>query len=229
VAEGFLTNPSKVKGVKYLERYNPYPSSKILFTKFINAITDRGYNVILLDGSTNRTYQEQAALHRTNSSNADAGHSRHERGEAIDITIVDPKSGKHYSKNTSELEWRSTGIPQIAISMGLQWGDATNRGVFGTYIDRVHFQLHEFGGNGEDAITEPIYDEVTEYRNERGLDREGIFKNFKVNKFAFNFFLKNLQFDPTYREVKSRNIYQTDAEGSLLDVTITAKSKKGGK
>jgi hypothetical protein len=70
------------------------------------------------------------------------------------------------------------------------------------------------------------YEEYTETITKKDLDRDKVFSNFKVNKFTFNFFLKKLQFDPTYRRVTSRNIYKTDQAGSPLDVVVKSVKKK---
>ncbi|HWJ29382.1 MAG TPA: hypothetical protein VNS32_22775 [Flavisolibacter sp.] len=38
-----------------------------------------------------------------------------------------------------------------------------------------------------------------------------------MNKYTFNFFLKKMQFKPEYMQVKSRQVYNTDQEGTRLD------------
>lgn len=225
--DGVIAHPKKVIGLKYLESYNSFPSTKNLFIKFINSITSKGYVVELLPDAVNRTYAQQAALNLKGSRNADAGTSKHEFGKAIDITVRDVENKKIYSKSTSEQEWRSTGIPAIANSLGLKWA-GNNDGTFGTkgtkgyYIDRVHFEIASVNVS---TVTEDVFEEVKEIRKYRGIDREGIFKNFKVNKFTFNFFLKKLQFDPEYRIVRSRNIYNSDQEGSLNEVIVTGNGR----
>ncbi|HWI92438.1 MAG TPA: M15 family metallopeptidase, partial [Flavisolibacter sp.] len=220
-----ITQPDMVKGIVYLEKYNSFPQSKALFTKFINAITAKGFKVILLPMATNRSYAEQAALKHNNINNARAGHSKHEKGMAIDITVASEWGGKVYSKQTSESDWRLTGVPAIANQLGLRWGGAANNGTFGSYVDRVHFEVPDLGTVPTEVITEDIIEEVTEIRKQKTLDREGIFKNFRVNKFTFNFFLKDRQFDPDYRKVTSRQIFNSDAQGSLPDVVVTANKK----
>jgi len=42
------------------------------------------------------------------------------------------------------------------------------------------------------------------------LDLDAVFTKFKVNKFSLNFFLKNLQFDSDYKNVRSRTIKKPD-------------------
>jgi hypothetical protein len=118
-------------------------------------------------------------------------------------------------------------VPAIANQLGLRWGGVANNGTFGSYVDRVHFEIPDLGTVPTEVITEDIIEEVTEIRKQKTLDREGIFKNFRVNKFTFNFFLKDRQFDPDYRKVTSRQIFNSDAQGSLPDVVIrTTKALK---
>lgn len=220
-----ITEPKMVTGVQYLEKYNSFPQSKALFIKFINAVVAKGYKVTLLPLATNRTYAEQAALKKQNIGNASAGHSKHEKGRAIDITITNQFTGEVYSKHTSEVKWRLTGVPLIANQLGLRWGGVSNDGTFGSYVDRVHYEIPDLSNVETEVIEEDIMEEVTEMRKQKTMDREGIFKNFKVNKFTFNFFLKNRQFDPQYRKVTSRQIFNSDAQGTMPEVVITAKKK----
>lgn len=209
--------PSLVKGIAYLEKYNAYPHNKSLFIKFMNAVNHAGYFITLLPLSTNRTYIEQLNLKKENDFNASAGSSLHERGSAIDITITNTRSGKTYSKTTSEAEWLSTGVPQIANSLGLKWGN-NNNGTSGAkatgryYIDRVHFQIAS--ESKTETITVDDIQTVEELRKVQGIDENEVFKNFKVNPYTFNFFLKNLQFSPEYKNVKSRQVYNSDQAGT---------------
>jgi len=192
--------PGSNKGLGNLLKYE---INRSLFIGFINAINRAGYWVSVT--STERSFTEQAILYRQNKKNAEPGHSKHEHNEAIDINITDKKTGKSYSKSTPEAEWRATGIPAIANSLGLQWGGSTNDGKFGTYIDRVHFQV--VGGAsanvGTNSNDEFIYTQVPV--KEMGIDTALVFSNFKVNKFVFNFFLKKLQMDSKYRNVVRTN------------------------
>lgn len=190
--------------------------------RFINEINRLGYWVILINGATNRSYEEQAELKRLNDKNAKAGHSRHERGAAIDITIKNKTTGVIHSKTTSKEGWVATGVIALAKSMGLQW--AGGDGSFGSYIDRVHFQII---GNGEKSVTyEDRVEEYTEEKIVKEINRDKVFSNFKVNKFSFNFFLKGMQFNSSLRKVTSRNVYQNDAQGTPLPVVVKAKRKK---
>lgn len=68
------------------------------------------------------------------------------------------------------------------------------------------------------------YEDIKEMVIKVEVDREGIFQNFKVNKFAFNFFLKRRQSEEHFRKVTSRLVY--DNGGALLnEVKIVGKKK----
>jgi hypothetical protein len=230
-----LQFPNLVTGSQFLESYNPYPENKKKFIRFINVIANVGYKVILKDADvTNRTYARQAALKIENDLNAKEGTSPHEFGIAIDITIVQTKTGKVYTKRTSEEEWRSTNVPHIANLLGLSWG-GNNDGTFGTkgtkryYIDRVHFQITGNGGSTP-SLTENIYEDYVDYITTKGIDEAIVFQNFKVNKYTFNFFLKNLQFKPEYKKIRNKQVFNSDQEGTdTLDTVVVkaiAKKKK---
>ena len=218
MVRNFLPNSKVIEkgntGMGYLENYNQYPENKNLFITFINAINKSGYRVRLSPLATNRTYAQQAALKRENPNNAAPGHSRHEKGGAIDITIVNDKTGLVHSKSTPEDGWRKTGVPGLANSLGLRWGGSGNNGKFGDYIDRVHFEIANIKTK-LDTLKESEYEDVTQTINKTTVDRESIFQNFKVNKFAFNFFLKKRQNGEDFKKVTSRKIY--DNGGLLLD------------
>lgn len=211
------------RGVGFLDTYNQYPKSKNLFINFINLINQKGYWVHIGARSANRTYEQQAALKRENKNNADPGHSKHERGSAIDITLIDKQSGKIHSKNTDKDAWIATGVPAIAESLGLQWGGGD--GSFGNYIDRVHFEIKQKTELLSHAQQEADqYEYVTENVKKMVIDKNQIFRNFKVNQFSFNFFRKRLQNSSEFRNVTSRKIY--DNGGQLLDDVIVRSTKK---
>jgi hypothetical protein len=214
----FIIKPELVKGISYLSAYNQFPETKAVFIKFINAINQQGYSVTIT--SSVRDTAKQARLKQLNKHAATPGKSKHEIGRAIDINITNPKTGKRYYSGSSEEAWRSTGVPQIANSLGLRWA-GNNDGTFGTkgtpgyWADRVHFEV--IGNANSETITEDVYEEITEMKTVNGVDRDAIFENFKVNKFTFNFFLKNLQFDPEFKQVKSRTLYNSDQAGTPVD------------
>ena len=84
-----------------------------------------------------RTFEEQAILKRNNKNNAEAGFSDHNYGFAIDVNVIDPKTGKIILKkaNTSK-DWENSGVVKISKEMGFNWGGG---GAFGSYHDPVHF------------------------------------------------------------------------------------------
>ncbi len=210
-------------GIGNLETYNQYPKSKNLFINFINLINQKGYWVRIGARSANRTYEQQAALKAENPNNADPGHSKHEKGSAIDISLIDKRTGRIHSKSTDKDAWIATGVPAIAESLGLQWGGGD--GSFGNYIDRVHFEIKQKTELLSHAQQEADqYEDVTETVKKMAIDKGQIFSNFKVNKFSFNFFRKRLQNNPDFRTVTNRKIY-TDG-GQLLDDVIVRSTKK---
>ncbi|MBC7948984.1 MAG: M15 family metallopeptidase [Chitinophagaceae bacterium] len=209
------------KGLAKLEKYNYRPENKKVFVKFINEINRLGYNVIIT--STNRSYQEQFQLNLQDSRNADPGHSRHEHGSAIDINLESKTTGKRYKKLTSKEAWEATGVPALAKQMGLQW--ASGNGSFGNYVDRVHFQIVNSSSEANDEVLADRYEEYTEEVRTIEINRDKIFSNFKVNKFSFNFFLKKLQFDPSYKRVTSRNVFQNDQQGTPIAPIIKSVRK----
>jgi hypothetical protein len=212
-----ITPGIKNEGVFLLEKYNKYPNNKNLFIRFIQAINNAGYSVIIT--STNRSFAEQAAEKLANSNNASPGHSRHEVAAAIDIKIKNIKTGVVHGKNTPKEAWIATGIPALAKVMGLQW--AGGDGSFGSYVDRVHFQII---GKADELVD--IYENYTEDVKSKAIDRDSIFSNFKVNKYSFNFFLKKRQFDPAWMKVTNRMVRSSDAEGTLQTVEVIGKKKK---
>lgn len=209
------------RGVHHLNELNIYPAKKNLFLKFINGINELGYWVDIRDAL--RSVTEQIALRRENRNNAAPGKGKHPTGDAIDINLIDIKTGKRFLKNTSEIEWRQTKVPQLANSLGLQWGGKSNNGKFGTYVDRVHFEIVGAERMPDNTKKDPVY--VTETRTVKGLDLDKVFSNFKVNKFAFNFFLKKMQFDPFYKRTRSRVIYDNDGQ-VLSEVVVKGIKKK---
>lgn len=213
------------EGMGYLDTLNRYPENKKLFIDFINGINKLGYKVILTERAVNRTYEQQAALKFENPNNASAGNSRHERGAAIDITVVNFNNpGDVCSKNTSEAKWRATGVPALANSLGLRWGGKNNDGTFGSYVDRVHFEIANFKPTLDNLEENEEYEDITETTTRQVIDRNGIFQNFKVNKEVFNFFLKKRQMDEELRTVTSRLVY--DSGGALLDDVQVISTKK---
>jgi len=114
-----------------------HPKYQNLFRKFIAEIEkNTNYKVLITSGF--RSFAKQAQLHLENSSNAAAGKSLHNFGLAIDINLVSKKDGSMLMKASSDESWKKSGVLDIAKKLGLEWGGG---GKFGSYDDRVHFQV----------------------------------------------------------------------------------------
>ncbi len=112
-----------------------HPNARLKFAQFISAIQDKGYIVVITSG--HRDFNKQAQLYLENPNNAKAGYSNHNYGYAIDINIIDPKTGKTIlRKASSDEEWKKSGIVDIAKKMGFEWG-----GDFKNYQDPIHFAI----------------------------------------------------------------------------------------
>lgn len=228
-----ILKPEMVSNIAMLKDFTTY---KPTFIKLINAINSKGYKVTITDGL--RPYWRQIRDYKDNpeqyGNKEPTMNAPHIVGRALDIVIYSVSSATTFSKNfvdgngtkrIIELEkikaqWNTTGIPQLAKSMGFNWGGDYNK------PDCVHFQI----GSGADSPTKTIMHTVMEDTKEKytewSLDYSVVFKNVKTNPFTFNFFLKNLQFDKKFKQVNSRQVYNSDAEGSLSsNVTVTANKR----
>lgn len=118
-----------------LNKLNPIVKQK--FADFISKIEKMGYYVQI--NSSYRTFARQNDIKYNpkdpsyDPSAAAPGLSLHNYGLALDLQVS--KNGKTYGKTTSDAEWLSTGIPQLAKSMGMIWGGDA----FAGYQDAVHF------------------------------------------------------------------------------------------
>lgn len=206
-------------GLGFLKSYNQYPEYKNTFIAFINLINKAGYWVHITDGG-DRSLDDQIKFYRLNRKNAVPGTSKHGKGSAMDINLIDKRTGERYLKHTSTEKWLATGVIDIAKSVGLKWG-----GEFPGYKDNVHFEI----ANKREQLTNAQreadeYEYETKIVKKMQVDREGIFKNFKTNSYVFHFFRKKLQLAPEHRNVTSREIYNNS--GLLLDeVTVRSKGK----
>jgi len=96
-----------------------------------------------------RTFEEQAALKKENSSNASPGLSGHNYGFSVDVNVID-KNGKIILKKAStSAEWEKSGVVKIAKDMGFKWGGA---GQFGSYHDPVHFFIEPDGKSTQQLL-----------------------------------------------------------------------------
>ncbi|HTE25405.1 M15 family metallopeptidase [Flavitalea sp.] len=222
LVEKRYVNQSGNTGIYYLERYKSHPENRNTFIRFVNEINKLGYRVIITD--TFRSHHEQWLLKYGvggNINNAEPGTSRHEQGAAIDINLTNDITKERLRKNSSYESWVKSGVPALAKSMGIKW--AGGSGSFGNYVDRVHFEIE---GTPITRVEKKEPEYITKV--EKTIDRNAVFSKYKVNKFSFNFFLKKLQFDPTYKNVTSRSIQEQG--GQLLSevevIGIKNKIKK---
>ncbi len=96
-----------------------------------------------------RTFNEQAALKAQNASNAAAGLSDHNYGGAIDVNVVNPKTGAIIlKKDSSSADWEKSGIVKIAKELGMIWGGDA----FSGYHDPVHFAIKLNGLAGSQLL-----------------------------------------------------------------------------
>ena len=116
----------------HLNQLNPVVRKK--FADFIAKIQEKGYKVQV--NSSYRSFSNQALQKLADPNAATPGFSTHNYGLATDLQVS--KNGVTYGKKTSDALWNSTGIPQIAKSMGMRWGGEA----FGDdYQDAVHFDI----------------------------------------------------------------------------------------
>lgn len=106
--------------------------AQIPFTKLLEAADKLGYDVIITSGR--RTLERQSELDDANPANASVGY--HPFGLAIDINLVNRKTGKRLRKASSKSDWESTGLITEAKKLGMRWG-----GDFKNYHDPIHFDL----------------------------------------------------------------------------------------
>lgn len=110
-----------------------HPNARKKFAEFIVKVEKAGYKVLMQSGY--RDFHKQARLHAEDSRNARAGYSNHNYGYALDINIIDPKTGDIIlRKSSSKQKWIDSGIVKIAKDLGLDWG-----GDFKSYHDPIHF------------------------------------------------------------------------------------------
>lgn len=183
------------------------------FRELIEEINKLGYFVSITPRGGFRSFQQQVDLNKENSSNAQAGSSRHEFGTAIDLTLI--QGATQIGKNTAEHIWRATGVPQLANRLQFQWGGKRNNGTFvnkdgSIYVDRVHFQMTpaKIATLGKSKPQQPDPPkEVTNTQQSAPAQKQvnlvdDVFKYFKVNISVFNFFLKRRQLSTNLRSAR---------------------------
>lgn len=111
-----------------------HPAVRASFISFILEVQKRTGLIVKIT-SAYRSWAKQASLYAENSKNARPGHSHHNYGLAIDINLLDPKTGNVILRKASTTyAWEKTGIVKIAKKYGLNWG-----GYFKSYHDPIHF------------------------------------------------------------------------------------------
>lgn len=103
--------------------------------KLIKKAVADGYDVIITSGY--RSWAKQNELYQAGLTPTRAGNSLHNYGFAIDLNLR--KGTEWYRKSDSVEKWNSTGIPQFAKSIGLEWG-----GDYSGYHDPVHFEYEKY-------------------------------------------------------------------------------------
>lgn len=118
-----------------------HPDYKGRVAEFFSKIeSELGYTAYATSGL--RTFEEQKELHNQNSSNAEAGHSSHNFGFAVDVNIKDKDGDVFLKKADSSKKWRNSGVVPLAEKLGLLWGGDGN---FGSYHDPIHFYIKPNG------------------------------------------------------------------------------------
>ena len=95
-----------------------------------------------------RTFERQAQLKKEDPKNAAPGLSDHNYGFAVDVNVIDPKTGKIIlNKQSPAAAWEKSGILKIAKEMGIRWG-----GTIKNYYDPVHFEIDPKGLKGSQLL-----------------------------------------------------------------------------
>jgi hypothetical protein len=117
------------------------------------------------------------------------------------------------NKNVVRTDSTYQGIFQIgqkeASNFGLNRFDERENTKLAALIYKRNTSSNPFR-NLTSNLPQQDYDIVKKKNKRTAINREVIFSNFKVDQFAFNFFIKKLQFDPQYRTVTNRNAYNPD-------------------
>lgn len=179
------------------------------FTQFINGSNQLGYWVNITSGV--RSHTEQLALYNANHNNARPYHSKHETRLAMDVNLINMKTGVTIKKADSIKTWLDTGVVTLAQTLGMSWGGNS----WANYYDPVHFELNGTGGFTPVGEIVPVYETVTTAVKGKALDVAKIFSNFKVDKDVFNFFLTRQQLQKQYL------VSDGQKKGSLSDVVVT--------
>lgn len=127
---------------------NLHPKFKDKASQFF-ATVEKQLGLRMFATSGYRTFAEQSELKKQNASNAAAGLSDHNYGFALDVNVVDPKTGKIIlKKDSSSADWEKSGIVKIAKGLGMIWGGDA----FAGYHDPVHFAIAPNGLKGSQLL-----------------------------------------------------------------------------
>jgi hypothetical protein len=111
---------------------NLHPAARAKFEQLIAYANLHGYSVVITSGF--RTFAESKKLHAENAKNALI--SFHNMGCAIDINLTHDETNLSIKKASSLQDWKKTGLPDFAKSIGVRWG-----GDFKNYHDPIHFEF----------------------------------------------------------------------------------------
>jgi hypothetical protein len=101
---------------------------------FMEDMFEQGYLVVPLSGF--RSKEDQERVNKKYGFNTPYGKSLHNWGAALDINLVELKSNKWITSESSLDEWRATGVVETAKSWDIGWG-----GPYSPKNDPVHFPL----------------------------------------------------------------------------------------
>lgn len=197
------------------------------FAAFISEIERSGYDVIFISNlQARRTAEQQIALilkyrkkHYSDEAIAAAERGdkklmetfRHVNGTALDFNIRKKGGTQILLKESSKNDWLDTGVPQLGTRFGMSWGGHFKNS------DNVHFEysgidkaLHD----SESTVTPTI--SITEKVPVEVLDPNQVFRNFKVNKEVFNFFLRREQFNHENYKEKSIKEVESNEEDQFV-------------
>jgi len=208
------------------------PEARSKFHSFFLAIREKGYDVLIQDPlQVTRTPQQQISLILKNKDRNPSWYSPEaiaaaKRGDveymsrfghvnrtALDFNLYNRRTKEVLGskKLSSREQWIRTGVPKLAEQYGLVWG--------GKYVDYVHFEYETDTSYADDTeIPETIVREIRE--PSEIIDPLNVFKNFKVNKGVFNFFLRREQFNYDREEtylIDSSKSTRSPKDNSILD------------
>lgn len=206
----FASDQITLPGNQNLQLLDAFPNeSKSRFVQFINATNALGWFFIITSGVRDKI--QQLALKKQNDKNATPGHSKHELKLAIDVNLIN--GGVQLTSLSSKSAWQSSGVPQVAETLGIGWGGES----FKNYYDPIHFELMGGPQNKISTATNnvPKYTTTTNDVTSQQIDLDKTVSNFKVNPQVFNFFLRKEQLSREYMTVKTKF---SQSDGTKQDI-----------